>query len=106
MIILARPRPCWWPSRLVERRAAEPVLPAQLLRRRLLSTTSCQSGRRRTAARADVLRAAVVQSVLDQRADRGFALAALTIGWPIAASTAGRLYLRIGFRNTALIGWR
>ena len=34
----------------------------------------------------------------------GFALAALTIGWPIAASTAGRLYLRIGFRNTALIG--
>jgi MFS family permease len=34
----------------------------------------------------------------------GFALAALTIGWPIAAALAGRLYLRIGFRDTALIG--
>ena len=34
----------------------------------------------------------------------GFALAGLTLGWPIAASLAGRLYLRLGFRNTALIG--
>jgi MFS family permease len=31
-------------------------------------------------------------------------LAALTIGWPISASQAGRFYLRIGFRRTALIG--
>jgi MFS family permease len=34
----------------------------------------------------------------------GLALAALTIGWPISASQSGRLYLRIGFRRTALIG--
>jgi MFS family permease len=34
----------------------------------------------------------------------GFALAALSVGWPIAASLAGRIYLRIGFRDTALIG--
>ena len=34
----------------------------------------------------------------------GFAVAALTLGWPIAASVAGRIYLRIGFRATALIG--
>jgi MFS family permease len=34
----------------------------------------------------------------------GFALAAMTIGWPIAAATAGRLYLRLGFRTTMLIG--
>jgi len=34
----------------------------------------------------------------------GFALAALTLGWPLAASMAGRIYLRIGFRRTALIG--
>jgi MFS family permease len=34
----------------------------------------------------------------------GFALATLTIGWPIAATFAGRLYTRIGFRDTALIG--
>jgi MFS family permease len=34
----------------------------------------------------------------------GLALAALTLGWPISASQAGRFYLRIGFRRTALIG--
>ena len=34
----------------------------------------------------------------------GFALATLTVGWPIAASQAGRIYLRIGFRACALIG--
>jgi MFS family permease len=34
----------------------------------------------------------------------GFALAALTIGWPLAASLSGRIYMKIGFRDTALIG--
>ena len=34
----------------------------------------------------------------------GLTLAALTIGWPIAASQSGRLYLRLGFRTTMLIG--
>ncbi|TWH71867.1 MFS transporter [Modestobacter roseus] len=34
----------------------------------------------------------------------GFALAALTIGWPVSASLSGRLYLRIGIRATALLG--
>jgi MFS family permease len=34
----------------------------------------------------------------------GFALAALVLGWPLAASQAGRVYLRLGFRGCALIG--
>src|SRR6185295_1767776 len=34
----------------------------------------------------------------------GLALAALTIGWPLAATFVGRIYLRIGFRTTVLIG--
>jgi multidrug resistance protein len=34
----------------------------------------------------------------------GLALAALTLGWPIAATLSGRLYMRIGFRRTAFIG--
>ena len=34
----------------------------------------------------------------------GLGLAALTLGWPIASSYSGRFYLRIGFKNTALIG--
>ncbi|WP_027479087.1 MDR family MFS transporter [Gryllotalpicola ginsengisoli] len=34
----------------------------------------------------------------------GFALAALTLGWPLSASQAGRIYLRHGFRVTSVIG--
>ncbi|MDI2031404.1 MDR family MFS transporter [Saccharopolyspora sp. TS4A08] len=34
----------------------------------------------------------------------GFALAAMTVGWPLAATNAGRVYLALGFRWTALIG--
>jgi MFS family permease len=34
----------------------------------------------------------------------GFALAALTVGWPLTAGFSGRLYMRVGFRDTALVG--
>jgi MFS family permease len=34
----------------------------------------------------------------------GLTVGALTLGWPLAASQAGKVYLRIGFRATALIG--
>ncbi|RRO14953.1 MFS transporter [Saccharopolyspora rhizosphaerae] len=34
----------------------------------------------------------------------GFALAAMTVGWPLAATNAGRVYLALGFRYTSMIG--
>src|SRR5699024_9799823 len=34
----------------------------------------------------------------------GFALTVMSIGWPIASTIAGRLLLKIGYRNTSLIG--
>jgi MFS family permease len=34
----------------------------------------------------------------------GFAMAAMTIGWPMAATLAPRVYLRIDYRSTALLG--
>ena len=34
----------------------------------------------------------------------GLSVAALTLGWPITGTLAGRFYLRLGFRTTALIG--
>ena len=91
---------------LVERRAAEPILPGWVLRRRLFATTSLAS--LGVGAMLIGLTSYVplfAQSVLGTSAlVAGFALAALTIGWPIAATTAGRIYLRIGFRATALLG--
>ena len=91
---------------LVERRAAEPVLPGWVFRRRLLSTTNL------AALAIGVMLIGLVsyiplyaQVVLGKSAlVAGFAVAAMTLGWPIAASVAGRIYLRIGFRSTALIG--
>jgi MFS family permease len=45
------------------------------------------------------------QSVLGHGAVvAGLALAAMTLGWPIAASNSGRLYLSIGFRATMVLG--
>ena len=91
---------------LVERRAAEPVIPPWVFRSRLLNTTNLAS-----LAIGVVLIGLTsyvplyVQGVLGHNAlIAGFALAALTLGWPIAASSAGRIYLRIGFRLTALLG--
>lgn len=34
----------------------------------------------------------------------GLVLSAMGVGWPTASALSGRLYLRIGFRNTELIG--
>jgi len=91
---------------LVERRAAEPVLPGWVLRRRLFATTSLASlGVGAMLIGLTSYIPLFTQSVLGTSAlVAGFALAALTIGWPIAATTSGRIYLRIGFRNTALLG--
>lgn len=91
---------------LVERRAAEPVLPLWVFSRRLLLTTSLVSFG--TGAVLIGL-TSYVPTYLEKSADArpivaGLALAALTIGWPISASQAGKLYLRIGFRSTVLIG--
>ncbi|MFL6027850.1 MAG: MDR family MFS transporter [Friedmanniella sp.] len=91
---------------LVERRAAEPIIPPWVLRSRLLNTTNLAS------LSVGVMLIGLtsyiplyVQGVLGQNAlVAGFALAALTLGWPISASLAGRIYLRIGFRRTALVG--
>jgi len=90
----------------IERRAAEPVLPLWVLSRRLLLTTSLVSFG--TGAILIGL-TSYVPTYLEKTAGAeplvaGLALAALTIGWPISASQAGRLYLRIGFRSTVLIG--
>jgi EmrB/QacA subfamily drug resistance transporter len=91
---------------MVERRAAEPVLPGWAFTRRIFAGVYVAS------MAVGVLTLGLssfvpmfVQEVLGTGAlIAGFALAALTLGWPVAASQAGRIYLRIGFRNTGLIG--
>jgi EmrB/QacA subfamily drug resistance transporter len=91
---------------LVERRAAEPVLPLWVFRRRMLVTSTLVS--LSVGAVLIGLTSYVptyVQGVLGTGPlVAGFALATLTVGWPITAWQSSRVYLRFGFRTCALIG--
>jgi EmrB/QacA subfamily drug resistance transporter len=90
----------------VERVVPQPVLPLWVFRRRLLVS----SGLIAIGVGAILLGLTsyvptYVQVVLGHGPlVAGFALATLSMGWPIAASQAGRIYLRAGFRACALVG--
>lgn len=90
----------------VERRAAEPVMPAWIWRRRVLAGSNLA-----TAGMGVVMMAPItylptlMQAVQGLGAiGAGMVLAAMSIGWPLASALSARAYLRIGFRDTALIG--
>jgi EmrB/QacA subfamily drug resistance transporter len=91
---------------VVQTRAAEPVLPLWVFQQRVILSAILVS------LLVGVLLMGLTtyiplfaQTVLGHGAvTSGFALAALTLGWPLAASNAGRLYLTIGFRATIVIG--
>ncbi|WP_326834120.1 MDR family MFS transporter [Amycolatopsis rhabdoformis] len=91
---------------LVERKAAEPVLPLWVFTRRtLIGGTLVALVVGATLMGLSSFLPTYAQGVLGKDAlTAGIALAALTVGWPIAASQSGRLYMRIGFRDTAFIG--
>lgn len=90
----------------VEHRAKEPILPPWVFRHRIGNGTTAAS------LVVGVLLIGLTsyvplyaQSILGRGAlVAGLSVAALTMGWPIAAAIAGRFYLRIGFRDTALMG--
>lgn len=91
---------------VVERRAAEPVLPAWVFRHRVVVAAMI------TTLVVGVLMMGMTtyvplygQVVLGHGAvASGLALAAIALGWPLAASNSGRLYLTVGFRTTMLVG--
>ena len=90
----------------VERRAAEPMLPLWVFRHGTVMVTSAISmlvgaliiglASYVPTLGQDVLGASAIVS--------GFALAAMTLGWPVSSSQAGRMYLTLGFRATGLVG--
>ncbi|HET6632825.1 MAG TPA: MDR family MFS transporter [Rhodanobacteraceae bacterium] len=90
----------------VERRASEPIMPGWLWRHRVLAGTNLSMvcmGLMMMGPNAYL--PTFVQSVLGLGAiAAGFVLASMSLGWPLASSLSGRVYLRIGFRDTALAG--
>jgi len=90
----------------VERRAPEPVLDLRIVGRPLIATATL------IALGVGALLIGVTSFVPTYLENSlgvvplvsGMAVAALTLGWPLAASLAGRLYLRFGYRTTVLLG--
>jgi EmrB/QacA subfamily drug resistance transporter len=91
---------------VAERRAPEPVLPLWVFTRRLLTWgNALMVGVGALLIGLSSYVPTYVQGVLGHGPlVAGLALGALSVGWPLAASFSGRLYMRIGFRNTSLIG--
>ncbi|WP_256971462.1 MFS transporter [Microbacterium esteraromaticum] len=90
----------------VERQAAEPIIDFALVSRRLILTTTLVSlGVGAVLIGVTSFAPAYLEgSIGIPPLLSGLAVAALTLGWPLAAANVGHLYLRIGFRRTALIG--
>ncbi|HTN56010.1 MAG TPA: MFS transporter [Microbacterium sp.] len=91
---------------LVERRTAEPIIDFTLISRRLILTTTIVSfGVGALLIGVTSFAPAYLEGSLGiVPLLSGLAVAALTVGWPIASGVSGRLYLRIGFRRTAMLG--
>lgn len=91
----------WW-----ERRVVEPVLPPWVYGRRVLAGVNLGSGAvgvlsiGLTAFLPTFAQGALGASAVAA----GIVLAFMSVGWTLGASNSARLYLRIGFRDTALIG--
>lgn len=91
---------------VVESRAAKPVLPLSMLTRRLTAPSFAATA----TAGMIVIGLSVYlpnwgQTVLGlSPVAAGFVLAIMSITWPISSGFSARLYLRIGFRDTALVG--
>ncbi|MEO6823058.1 MAG: MFS transporter [Candidatus Nanopelagicales bacterium] len=91
---------------VVEQRAAEPMMPPWLWRQRLTAGTYAAT----VVAGLLVIGLSTFLPTWGQGVLRlgpvaaGFVLGTMSLTWPIASSFSARLYLSIGFRDTALVG--
>ncbi|MFF5976520.1 MFS transporter [Streptomyces sp. NPDC012769] len=91
---------------LIERRAAEPIIPGWVWRRRTIAAVNLALGALGLLMVAPtVFLPTYAQAVLGLGPiAAGFVLSAMTLSWPVTAALSNRVYTRIGFRQTALLG--
>ncbi|MEU5656207.1 MFS transporter [Streptomyces sp. NPDC047737] len=91
---------------VIERRAAEPVIPGWVWRRRTIASVNLALGAMGLLMVAPtVFLPTYAQSVLGLGPiAAGFVLSVMTLSWPVAAALSDRVYNRIGFRRTAMTG--
>ncbi|MEU6773341.1 MFS transporter [Streptomyces sp. NPDC046759] len=90
----------------VERRAAQPVIPGWVWRRRTIAAVNLALGALGLLMVApSVFLPTYAQSVLGLApVAAGFVLSVWTLSWPVSAALSQHVYRRIGFRDTALLG--
>ncbi|KUN78414.1 MFS transporter [Streptomyces griseoruber] len=91
---------------VVERRAAEPIIPGWVWRRRTIAAVNLALGALGLLMVApSVFLPTYAQSVLELGpVAAGFVLSVWTLSWPVSAALSQHVYRRIGFRDTALLG--
>ncbi|MGO4635497.1 MFS transporter [Streptomyces sp. 2RAF24] len=91
---------------LIERRAAEPIIPGWVWRRRTIAAVNLALGALGLLMVAPtVFLPTYAQAVLGLGPiAAGFVLSAMTLSWPVTAALSNRVYTRIGFRLTAVLG--
>jgi multidrug resistance protein len=91
---------------LIERRAAEPIVPPWFWRRRVLSGSGLAAlGLGLLVIGPSTFLPVYGQAVLGLGAvAAGAVLATMSVGWPVASAVSGRFFLRIGFRDTEIVG--
>ncbi|MFI9500210.1 MFS transporter [[Kitasatospora] papulosa] len=91
---------------LIERRTADPVIPGWVWRRRTIASVNLALGAMGLLMVAPtVFLPTYAQSVLGLGPiAAGFVLSVMTLSWPVSAALSDRVYNRIGFRRTAVVG--
>ncbi|WLR53190.1 MDR family MFS transporter [Bacillus tianshenii] len=89
-----------------ERRAEEPMMPFHIWKERAITIANLASlTTGMILIGVSSFLPAFVQGVMERSAAvAGFTLTTMSIGWPIAATVAGRLLLKIGYRKTSAFG--
>src|SRR5690606_35066387 len=89
-----------------ERTAPEPIMPGWVWRHRVMvGSNLAMVGMGLVMMAPGAYLPVFAQAVLGLGPiAAGLVLASMSVGWVTAASWSGRLYLRIGFRDTALLG--
>ncbi|MER5429260.1 MFS transporter [Streptomyces sp. NPDC002588] len=91
---------------VIEHRAAEPIIPGWVWRRRTIAAVNLALGALGLLMVAPtVFLPTYAQSVLGLGpVAAGFVLSVWTLSWPLSAALSQHVYRRIGFRDTALLG--
>ncbi|WP_462409098.1 MDR family MFS transporter [Neobacillus sp. Marseille-QA0830] len=91
---------------LQEKRASEPIMPFSIWKQRpilIANITSLATGILLIGISSFL--PTFVQGVMEQSPIiAGFTLTTMSIGWPIASATSGKMMVAIGYRKTSLIG--